>query len=71
MYNHWLNAVKKKAMFNAIENAFFDVWSNDGNLTDVFSKLTKEEADMLLKMPIRDFASDPDDLEMTFELKVN
>lgn len=71
MINHWLNNIKKKALFSAITDAFEEVAANDGNLTDVFASLTKEQTDMLLTMSIKDFTANPDEFELLIEFEAN
>jgi len=68
MQNPWLSSAKNRQLFKEIDEIAMDVWADDGTLSDFFASLTDEQTDFIFSMKIKDFAADPDDMKMGFEL---
>ena len=68
MQNHWLNNAKIKQLLDEIDKVAMDTWATDGTLGDFFSSLNDEQTDLLFAMRIKNFSSDVDQMNCSFDL---
>lgn len=68
MQNPWLVSAQNKRMLEDIDAIAMEVWGDDGTFGDFLAALTDDQTDLLFSLKIKDFAADPQDGTMGFEL---
>ena len=68
MGNKWVDSAERRKRHQRIENKAFDAWSAGASFGDFLDALEEDEVLYLRGFSMRDFASDPNEPSLGFEI---